>query len=387
MRYRDVDYRTLYNVLRKRYDRTENTIANLENLKSIHENEILNLKEKLRTKDIEHVATQAQRDAAEKRADQLMRAIHDMSSANSGRFFFVVVAGLSQSCELNHAAGSPIDGGGPEQHDDENTATTTTNQVLEDLRRKWNSEIKRLRERIETQNEQNRTRVRRMESEHAQVMNDLKTKMSNLELTLRQEREAQLQTLRDFARHREQSFEQEKDRDRRVAELLGELEDAKETESRLREEIEEMDQEQDEIDEDHVEELANARAKTMLQEMLSKDFVGRPQVEKMESLYDDVVQKLKSRVEKLEKNELTHKQKRTKKKTRRETRREARRGNAVRMRYGNVGIVRGSRQRGSSHISRVRDVRCNCSSHIVVTHTRCMNIFYRYEQRIEHHDR
>ena len=102
MRYRDVDYRTLYNVLRKRYDRTENTIANLENLKSIHENEILNLKEKLRTKDIEHVATQAQRDAAEKRADQLMRAIHDMSSANSGTFFFVVVvAGLSQSCELN----------------------------------------------------------------------------------------------------------------------------------------------------------------------------------------------------------------------------------------------------------------------------------------------
>ena len=118
-----------------------------------------------------------------------------------------------------------------------------------------------------------------------------------------------------------------------------------------------MDQEQDEIDEDHVEELANARAKTMLQEMLSKDFVGRPQVEKMESLYDDVVKKLKNRVERLEKKELVFKEKRTKKKTKRQTRREARRHNAVRMRYGNVGVVRGNRQRGSSHIARVRDVR------------------------------
>ena len=120
-----MDYRTLYNVLRKRYDRTESTIANLENLKSRHENEIRNLQEKLQTKEIEHVTTQAQRDAAEKRADQLMGAIRDMSK------------------------NSPVDG--PEQHEE------SPNQVLEDLRRKWNAEIKRLRDRIDTQNEQNRT--------------------------------------------------------------------------------------------------------------------------------------------------------------------------------------------------------------------------------------
>ncbi len=98
----------------------------MENLKSRHENEIRNLQEKLQTKEIEHVTTQAQRDAAEKRADQLMSAIRDMSNNNS-----------------------PADG--PEQHEE------SPNQVLEDLRRKWNSEIKRLRDRIDTQNEQNRT--------------------------------------------------------------------------------------------------------------------------------------------------------------------------------------------------------------------------------------
>ena len=99
----------------------------MENLKSRHENEIRNLQEKLQTKEIEHVTTQAQRDAAEKRADQLMSAIRDMSNNNN----------------------SPADG--PEQHEE------SPNQVLEDLRRKWNSEIKRLRDRIDTQNEQNRT--------------------------------------------------------------------------------------------------------------------------------------------------------------------------------------------------------------------------------------
>ena len=97
----------------------------MENLKSRHENEIRNLQEKLQTKEIEHVTTQAQRDAAEKRADQLMGAIRDMSK------------------------NSPVDG--PEQHEE------SPNQVLEDLRRKWNAEIKSLRDRIDTQNEQNRT--------------------------------------------------------------------------------------------------------------------------------------------------------------------------------------------------------------------------------------
>ncbi|MDC3321564.1 hypothetical protein OAV88_03075 [bacterium] len=315
VRYRDVDYRALYDVLRKRYDRTESTIAELENIKSKNENEIRDLKESLSGTKSELSSTQAQRDALERRADQLMNAIRDMSSSSS----------------------SPL--GGPEVVLD-NTATEAMNpnQVLEDLRQKWNTEIKRLRDRIDTQNERNRHRVMKMESHHARVVNELKSMNSNLELTLRQEREAQLETLRDFARHREQSFEQEKDRDRRVAELLGELEVARETESRLRDEIEEMDDEQDEIDEDRVEELANARAKVMLQEMLDKDFVGRPTVEKMESLYDDVVKKLKGRVERLEKREKAFRERRknnVKSTTERRNRRKAARksNNAVRMRY------------------------------------------------------
>eukprot|EP00940_MAST-03C_sp_MAST-3C-sp2_P002802 g2802.t1 len=290
VRHREVDYRALYVRLRKSVDGREEIVTKLEmelgqvsaeaSRRSV---EAERLKEALKLSEI-------QRASAEKRLKQLVRALTKMSRGGAAE-------GNQDDDDESTSPTFPLTALGGDADED-------VIRAIEELSQKWHGESTRLREQIATQAEASRRKASELAQQQARRVEALASERAELELKLRQERETQLRTLKDFHSFRKRTLEESRDRDRRVADLIAELDEERGKVARLREERsgDRASSKRENVENDDSEATADveARARAMLEDTVSRDYVSRPAVAEMEKLYNEILSKLQSRVEVLE---------------------------------------------------------------------------------------
>eukprot|EP00939_MAST-03C_sp_MAST-3C-sp1_P002846 g2846.t1 len=315
-RYREIDYRTLYLRLRKVVDGHDEVLAKISAGKRNAEATASELQRRCEQLSTSLEMSETERTVAESRIEQLIKALSKIGCGSAGS-------------DEDSAAFAGADMGGvknQEEHeaDDLVTGSRSTfvltaiankndarvaSAAIEELSNRWHAESTRLREQIATQTLASRKRAARLAKQHERRAAELVTENGELELTLRQERESQLRTLRDFHAFRRRALDDQKERDRRIADLVADLEESRRKVSRLRTERKENKQlssaKMAERDDDTTPSLSDdaemkKRAQELLEATLSEDFVGRPVVAKMDHLYNEVLDKLQTRVKVLE---------------------------------------------------------------------------------------
>lgn len=169
-----------------------------------------------------------------------------------------------------------------------------------ELQAKFDTEISTLRREHVEYLEKLKTRYDKQVAAYKTSSNTASQEWHNIEHELATERTGHLKTLQEFRNCREQLTKQEIESSDRIAQLLQEVEDAHKMTALIETEFKTHKESTHSKQKTEIE-LQEIEAKYKhLQQKMDKDYVSREQIDQMEKLYSDAIERLQGRVNSLE---------------------------------------------------------------------------------------
>lgn len=245
-----VDYKSMYEAMRLRADKDDDKTTELNMVIQRLQREVDTLKGKLSAVEAEREAAQAELRAA--------------------------AASFATSIE-SVEKGVDLGGGGAAA-------------VIERVNRRWEEEIERLKKVHAAEVATLKERMEKSVMSQQLVAEEAATKASSFEREAYDLKDETTEALEQYNKAMEQMFEMDKEHTRRTSELVAEVDEMRAVAVKSAEELAKSN-----------ERIANAeRAMAEVMGRIKTEYVSRKQVEEMETLYDEAIQKLVKRVDVLE---------------------------------------------------------------------------------------
>eukprot|EP00501_MAST-03F_sp_TOSAG23-6_P000731 GSMAST32.ASY1.ANO1.759.1 assembled CDS len=257
-----VDYQSLYEGLQKKVDIAETVSRKIEIKFSKAQQFISEMKERSETLESKLIDQQNRTQLAEERVQKLEDIVSNFEKGKNNSRGVFSLTGIGKS-----------------------------NQTMREVKKIWSDEKSSILENHNIVVNQIRRQAEENEAKANARAEDAIAEYNHLDFELKQEKQEHLETLQEFSRTRLQLLEQEKDKDARVGALLEEIKKLQ-TELNKCNGIAEKMEEAEEMRQNDILEIKNR---------VLKDYVGRDKINEMETLYNEVIEKLEERVEKIEK--------------------------------------------------------------------------------------